>query len=98
VKTRGPSVKCIACGPNATITDDLDAVPYDAFCGVAEPVEEKLRGAGEVERVRVGELKKALDGGAAVVIDTRAEVEYGICALPESTSTSELDPFSALTC
>jgi adenylyltransferase/sulfurtransferase len=86
VKTRGPSIKCIACGPNATITDDLEAVPYDAFCGVTEPVEEERRGGEKVERVRVEELKRALDGEKAVVIDTRQEVEYGICALPDSTS------------
>lgn len=33
VGMRPPSVKCVACGPNATITDDLDAVDYDTFCG-----------------------------------------------------------------
>lgn len=88
VKTRGPSIKCIACGPNASITDDLEAVPYEAFCGIAELIEEEARGDGQVERVRVGELRRALDEGKALVIDTRQEVEYGICALPNSTSES----------
>lgn len=87
VKTRGPSIKCIACGPNASITDDLEAVPYDAFCGVAEPVEEEARGDARVERVRVDALRSALEEGKALVIDTRQQVEYGICALPHSTST-----------
>lgn len=67
-------------------------MPYDAFCGVSEPVEEERRGGEKVERVRVEELRKALDGeGGAVVIDTRQEVEYGICALPDSKSRSPLD-------
>lgn len=88
MKTRGPSIKCIACGPNATITDDLEAVPYDAFCGVGQPIGEEARSDGQVERVRVAELRQALEDGRALLIDTRQEVEYGICALPSSTSKS----------
>lgn len=31
---RPASAKCVACGPDASITDDLEAVEYDALCGV----------------------------------------------------------------
>jgi adenylyltransferase/sulfurtransferase len=36
IRLKPPSPKCVACGPNATITDDLDAVGYETFCGGAE--------------------------------------------------------------
>ncbi|KAL1408956.1 hypothetical protein Q8F55_005770 [Vanrija albida] len=65
VKMRGPSVKCIACGPDASITDDLDAVGYDAFCG-AGPVQDEATGlvaggAGERIGVKVGEADAVAD-------------------------------------
>ncbi|KAJ9095635.1 hypothetical protein QFC21_005507 [Naganishia friedmannii] len=90
VKTRGPSIKCVACGPNATVTDDLDNVPYEAFCGLAGvPEEEETRGGGQVARIRVKALQEALvsnEGAKSVLIDTRQETEYGICSLPESNN------------
>lgn len=49
-----PSPKCIACGPNATITDDLDAVGYEAFCGGVEVDEESGKSEGAAgERISV---------------------------------------------
>lgn len=47
VGMRPRSVKCVACGPNATITDDLESVDYDLLCnggGVLSPeaTEERL--------------------------------------------------------
>jgi adenylyltransferase/sulfurtransferase len=35
-----PSPTCVACGSNAALTDDLDAMGYEAFCGGAEVDEE----------------------------------------------------------
>ena len=32
MRLRSPSVKCVACGEEAVITEDLEAVGYDAFC------------------------------------------------------------------
>ncbi|KAJ9124937.1 hypothetical protein QFC24_002867 [Naganishia onofrii] len=90
VKTRGPSIKCIACGPNATVTDDLGAVPYEAFCGLTGvPEEEESRGGGQIPRIRVNALREALTSNTSaknILIDTRQETEYGICSLPESSN------------
>jgi adenylyltransferase/sulfurtransferase len=90
VKTRGPSIKCIACGPNATVTDDLGAVPYEAFCGLTGvPEEEESRGGRQIPRIRVKALREALTSNTStknILIDTRQETEYGICSLPKSSS------------
>jgi adenylyltransferase/sulfurtransferase len=51
---KSPCPKCIACGPDATITDDLDAIGYEAFCGGAEVDEESGRTEGaKGERISV---------------------------------------------
>jgi hypothetical protein len=49
---RKPSPKCIACGPDATITDDLDEFNYEAFCAGME----KLEQGGARREERVGAL------------------------------------------
>lgn len=49
IRLKPPSPKCIACGPNATITDDLDAVGYEAFCGGVEVDEETGMEVGDGE-------------------------------------------------
>jgi hypothetical protein len=113
IRVRGPSPKCRACGPNADITDDLEAVGYDEFCGVTDTQEEEVElekeGPG-VERVSVERLRdevyegereigfsNSLEAGEEqkggrdprkVLVDVRAEQEYGICALPGSISES----------
>ncbi len=60
------------------MTDDLEAVGYDTFCG-SIPYEV------DAERVDVRVLKEAM-GKGGVVIDVRNEVEFGICSLPGSIS------------
>jgi adenylyltransferase/sulfurtransferase len=40
VGMRPPSPKCVACGPNATLTDDLESEDYAALCGDASPLPE----------------------------------------------------------
>lgn len=57
VRMRGPSAKCIACGPDATITDDLESVGYDEFCGILPQDEATglvVGGVGERIGVKVG--------------------------------------------
>ncbi|TXT10707.1 hypothetical protein VHUM_02212 [Vanrija humicola] len=78
VRMRGPSAKCVACGPAAEITDDLDAVGYDAFCG-GDAVDEST---GLVAGGGLAELLSP----QLVLVDTRPPTEFGICALPHSTN------------
>ncbi|KAJ9111389.1 hypothetical protein QFC19_001157 [Naganishia cerealis] len=70
------------------LDDDLEAVPYEAFCGLSEmPEEEEGRGGGQVDRIRVKALQEALTsniGTKNLLIDARQEIEYGMCAIPES--------------
>lgn len=41
IRIKPPSAKCITCGPDATITDDLDVFGYESFCaGGAETNDE----------------------------------------------------------
>lgn len=114
IRTRGPSVKCIACGPNATINDDdLEQVGYDAFCGVApsqplDAAQQDSRG-DDVRRIAPSDLQTLFYNSrvptangfktmaqpsketrssqdARLLVDVRSSLEYGMCALPGSTS------------
>ncbi|BFZ63273.1 hypothetical protein YB2330_004394 [Saitoella coloradoensis] len=97
IKMRPRKKDCVVCGENPTIT--LEAfqkgeVDYEAFCGgVGLHDGERLRGE---ERVKVQELKEALEQGRAVVVDVRDETQYGITALPNSINvplrTLQQDP------
>lgn len=62
IRLKPPSPKCIACAPEATITDDLDSVGYEAFCGGAEVDEESgmREGVGN-DRISVQVRKSAKD-------------------------------------
>ncbi|WWC87090.1 uncharacterized protein L201_001976 [Kwoniella dendrophila CBS 6074] len=93
IRMKGPSPKCIACGPNATITNDLDVYGYESFCSAAmgPDVNEDsgLVDGSEGERIDVKELAsllKSTSGSHVTLIDTRPPVEYGICSLPGSTN------------
>ncbi|WWC67725.1 uncharacterized protein I206_101637 [Kwoniella pini CBS 10737] len=92
IRMKGPSPKCIACGPNATITDDLDVYGYESFCsGAMGPDvddESGLVDGAEGDRINVKELAVLLDrkdpSTNISLIDTRPPVEFGICSLPGS--------------
>ncbi|KAI9635364.1 putative activating enzyme URM1 [Dioszegia hungarica] len=86
IRLKPPSPKCIACGPNATITDDLDAVGYEAFCGGVEVDEETGMEVGDGEgRISVQELRDLMRSDQGVlVVDTRPEIEYEICSIPST--------------
>lgn len=75
VKMRPRQKGCVACGDEAR--DVLAETDYEVFCGI-----EPALGGGD--RIGAEELKGKLD--EAVVVDTRPEVEYAICALPNTTS------------
>ncbi|ODN75423.1 hypothetical protein, variant [Cryptococcus amylolentus CBS 6039] len=49
IRMKGPSPKCIACGPDATITDDLEAFGYDAFCSGGDTSPETTDETGLVD-------------------------------------------------
>jgi adenylyltransferase/sulfurtransferase len=96
IRIRGPSAKCIACGPDSTITDDLDAVGYEAFCGMGGD-DAQAESSSSVERIDVTALDEALkadSAGTRVILDVRTPVEFGICALPGSISESCGTPMS----
>lgn len=63
VRLKPPSPKCIACGPSASITDDLDSVGYEAFCGGAEVDEESGLAAG------VGDDRMSAQVGPCLILD-----------------------------
>ncbi len=87
IKIRGQSPKCPACGDNPSITNDLESVGYDAFCGVSSGDTE----TSEVERVSVqqlSEVQRSKQRDTSLVLDVRPAVEYGICAIPGSISKS----------
>ncbi|ODQ54776.1 hypothetical protein SAICODRAFT_89723 [Saitoella complicata NRRL Y-17804] len=85
IKMRPRKKDCVVCGENPTITLEVfrkGEVDYGAFCGgVGLHDGERLR---REERVKVQELKEALDKGRALVVDVRDETQYGITALPNS--------------
>nr|XP_031857379.1 uncharacterized protein CI109_007201 [Kwoniella shandongensis]KAA5524451.1 hypothetical protein CI109_007201 [Kwoniella shandongensis] len=94
IRMKPPSAKCIACGPNATITDDLDVFGYESFCA-GGPVTNDQTGSvtgGEGERLIAKDLSEILDLKSAsseddfVLIDTRPSIEFGICSVPGSTN------------
>ncbi|WVQ84093.1 hypothetical protein IAT38_006238 [Cryptococcus sp. DSM 104549] len=90
IRMRPRFAKCIACGPDATITDDLDVFGYEAFCAGGPEVSEEtgLRIGKEGDRLSAQELDAVLQGGTSdvVLIDTRPPVEFGICSVPGSTN------------
>ncbi|OWZ78520.1 adenylyltransferase and sulfurtransferase [Cryptococcus neoformans Bt85] len=88
IRIKPPSAKCITCGPDATITDDLDVFGYESFCaGGAETNDETGLVTGQSgHRISVQELDDLLqfDKSKVTVIDTRPQVEFGICSVPGS--------------
>jgi len=95
---RAPSIKCIACGPQKTITD-LTAYDYDAFCSgstAAGQVQGVDRVSAKVSvytalcQIPLTTQEYAEQAAGPVtdrlLIDTRPSVEFGICSLPGSTS------------
>ncbi|ODN75422.1 hypothetical protein L202_06574 [Cryptococcus amylolentus CBS 6039] len=91
IRMKGPSPKCIACGPDATITDDLEAFGYDAFCSGGDTSPETTDETGLVDghagmRLSVKELDLMLQQAPdkTFLIDTRPPVEFGICSVPGS--------------
>jgi hypothetical protein len=101
IRIRPPSPKCDTCGPNATIKvdtydyDEFCAGPTDT--ANAEGV--TLGGPGERINVQVSsvrcvaqmstdsqDLAQLFEKGKTLVIDTRPEIEYGICSIPNTTS------------
>ncbi|WWC59229.1 uncharacterized protein I303_101779 [Kwoniella dejecticola CBS 10117] len=93
IRMKGPSPKCIACGPDASITDNLDIYGYESFCaGAMVPDvddESGLVDGVEGERLSVKELADLLNTDSALgskihLVDTRPPVEFGICSLPGS--------------
>ena len=87
IRVRGPSPKCRACGPGKDITDDLDAVDYDEFCGVdpgaddrkskAERKDDSAVGV-EIQRISVRDLKDGffegrIPGGYVTSLDKPAD-------------------------
>lgn len=101
IRMRPPSVKCIACGPNASITDDLEAIDYDEFChGITdEPDVSSGLAAGDPEhrisaKVSFGsersltlqDLAEIMRNDNVALIDTRSPTEFEICSIPGSSS------------
>ncbi|ODN96387.1 adenylyltransferase and sulfurtransferase [Cryptococcus wingfieldii CBS 7118] len=85
IRMKGPSPKCIACGPDATITDDLEAFGYDEFCSGGDTRPETTDETGLVDghagmRLSVKELDLMLQQAPdkTSLIDTRPPVEFGI--------------------
>ncbi|ODO03157.1 hypothetical protein I350_06002 [Cryptococcus amylolentus CBS 6273] len=95
IRMKGPSPKCIACGPDATITDDLEAFGYDAFCSGGDTSPETTDETGLVDghagmRLSVKELDLMLQQAPdkTFLIDTRPPVEFGIY-IPLATILSD---------
>ncbi|WRT64977.1 uncharacterized protein IL334_001918 [Kwoniella shivajii] len=91
IRMKGPSAKCIACGPSASITDDLDVYGYESFCaGAAGPEVDEMTGMKDGiqgERIDVKELSILMEANSNIsLIDTRPPIEFGICSLPKSTN------------
>ncbi|WVQ76822.1 hypothetical protein IAR50_006496 [Cryptococcus sp. DSM 104548] len=91
IRMKGPSPKCIACGPNATITDNLEAFGYDEFCSGPDAGPETTDETGLVDgevgtRLSVKELDLLLQERPdhVLLIDTRPRVEFEICSVPGS--------------
>ncbi|KAK4689810.1 hypothetical protein P7C73_g288, partial [Tremellales sp. Uapishka_1] len=97
IRLRPPSPKCIACGLAPTITDNLEEFEYESFCLGSVALEEADEHTGRRdgmpgERMSVKELREVLDSTDIILIDTRPPIEFGICALPNSTNI----PLSAI--
>ncbi|CAD6586209.1 MAG: exosome catalytic subunit dis3 [Tremellales sp. Tagirdzhanova-0007] len=94
-RMRGPREGCIACGKTPSISENLNAVGYQAFCtglvGTMGDGSEAARiGVQEFAVIRAGAEKA--EKQTTLIIDTRPEVEYAICALPNTTNI----PLSAI--
>lgn len=82
LKLRGRKAGCPGCSPQPNEAQVLDTKDDSTFvCGTDEQDEDT--------RINAKDLDQAIRSGKAyVLIDTRPEVEYGICALPDSISGS----------
>ncbi|KLT44118.1 hypothetical protein CC85DRAFT_31040 [Cutaneotrichosporon oleaginosum] len=79
VGMRPASAKCVACGPSATLTDNLESEDYAALCGETAPLP-------EVDRLTVQDLRAVASLPEVVVVDTRPPHEYRICSLPNTAN------------
>ncbi|OCF38653.1 adenylyltransferase and sulfurtransferase [Kwoniella heveanensis CBS 569] len=95
IRLKPPSTKCIACGPEPTISDDLEKFGYESFCagamGEGDEVTDEtgLVVGGVGERISVKELDEIMRSPTSndmVLVDTRPPVEFGICSLKGSTN------------
>ncbi|WVQ97862.1 hypothetical protein IAU59_004978 [Kwoniella sp. CBS 9459] len=95
IRLKPPSARCIACGPESTISDDLEKFGYESFCAGAmgegdEVTDETGLAVGGVgERISAKELKEVMSKPSpdqVVIVDTRPPVEFGICSLRGSTN------------
>ncbi|WVF70021.1 hypothetical protein IAT40_004807 [Kwoniella sp. CBS 6097] len=95
IRLKPPSAKCIACGPEANISDDLEKFGYESFCagamGEGDDVTDEtgLVAGGAGERISVKELNELMQSPTStdlIIVDTRPPVEFGICSLKGSTN------------
>jgi adenylyltransferase/sulfurtransferase len=104
IRIRPPSVRCVACGPDASVK--VEEYDYATFCsGPSGAVDEDGSNSGAVgERISVEvsllpsssmmtvlitqDLKELITNGKSTVIDTRPELEFGICSIPDTISMS----------
>ncbi|ORY27767.1 hypothetical protein BCR39DRAFT_537064 [Naematelia encephala] len=87
VRMRGPRKDCVACGEAAVLPAKLEEMGYDEFC--AGPASSVAIDQAAVERMRARDLAdilKTSDTPRPLIIDTRPQVEYGICSLPGTTN------------
>ncbi|KAI8924450.1 hypothetical protein BC831DRAFT_513356 [Entophlyctis helioformis] len=83
VKLRGKSPNCAVCGDNPTITEPID---YVQFCGSApDDKTPDVHLLEPHERVSVQAYRDVADSGAPhVLVDVRDQMQFEICALPNS--------------
>jgi adenylyltransferase/sulfurtransferase len=101
IRIRPPSPKCIACGPDATVkVEEYDYATFcSGHADVVEP--DGLGNGGVGERISVQvrlsfivneiglirqEFSEVIGEGKTTVIDTRPELEFGICSIPNTIS------------
>lgn len=65
VRMRPPSLRCVACGPDATLTTDLEKMDYEAFCAGPSVVGARegatnARDAPRTDRISPAELREVL--------------------------------------
>lgn len=85
VRLRSRRSDCAVCSPEATITKESltsGSLDYIAFCGVAAPINvlpPRLR-------TSAADFAKLPRDGSNILIDTRDETQYAICALSASVN------------